>query len=152
MDMYTAFSMILDSIKDNTGYEDSIFDEFIIGFEDEYKKCKDILSKKFSAFLEKNEFLHDSEIVGVSVKSYVSNQKYLCDIVMQIKTSQRKEVRTIIYKKASKFTVERYKESDYSWTWGYGYFKKLEDNYIEQGIICFPGSLIKIKCKKIVLG
>ncbi|OPX44462.1 hypothetical protein CLHUN_14550 [Ruminiclostridium hungatei] len=151
MDISNAFTALLDSIKNNNGFEDNVFDEFISRSEDEYKKCEDKLSKKFVSLLVNNEFLHDSEIIGLSVKSYFSNQKYLCDVDIQIKTSQKKKLHTITYKQVSPFIIERYEESNSRWTWGYGYIKKMEDNHIEQNIICFPCTLIKMKCKKIII-
>lgn len=151
MDINDAFTALLDSIKSNNGFEDNVFDEFIARSEDEFNKCKDKLSKKFVSHLENNEFLHDSEIIGLSVKSYFSNQKYLFDVDMQIKTSREKKVHTITYKQVSPFIIEKYEESSSRWTWGYGYIRKMEDNHIEQNIICFPCTLIKMKCKKIII-
>ncbi len=151
MELDSTFMMILNSLKDNNGYDDSVFDEFIDKFEEEYTLCKKYLSKKLTNFLEKNDFLHDSIIAGLSVNRYLSNKNYLCDIKLQIITPKDRKVYTIIYQKVSKFTFEKYTESDSGWAWGYGYIKKLVDNCFEQGIICFPCILIKIKCKKIVL-
>jgi hypothetical protein len=151
MGIDNAFTAMWDSLKEDNGFEDDVFDEFIIGFEDEYKKCKGNLSKKFSTFLENNQFLHDSEIIEVSVKSYLSNKRYQCDVIMNIKTSQGKKLHTITYKNVSKVIIERYKENNTRWIWGYGYIKKIEDNSIEQGIICYPCTLIKINFKKITL-
>jgi len=142
---------LLDSLINNKGLDDDLFDEFIAKFQDEYKNCKDMLSKKFSGFLESNDFLHDSEILDISVYNKFASHKYLSDISMQIKTARHKKIHTIKYKQVSKFTIEKYKESSNRWTWGYGYIRKHEDSHIEQCFTCFPCLLIKIHCKRIVL-
>lgn len=151
MDICTVFNFMLESMKKNDGIDDDIFNEFILRFNQEYSNCQNKLSKKFSSFLENNEFLHDSEILDVSIVNYYSNQRYLYDVVMKIKPYNEKSEQTITYKQVNKFVIERYEEKNSRWTWGYGYLKKLEDDSLEQGIICFPITLIRINCKNIIL-
>lgn len=149
--VHETFTAMVNSLKNNEGIEEHTLDEFFLLFERDYRVCKRVLSKKLATFLENNHFLHDAEIIEVSIRRYMSGKKYVNDVTLQILPCCSKKVYRLTFKQASKFHMENFIEHNTDLTWGYGYFSLVEDNRIEVGAICFPGMLIQIKCKKILL-